>query len=62
MSKDREVMDIVEAAEFLGVSRDTMYRYADTKFVPAFKMGNRWKFLRSSLIEWCKKQEGKRDE
>lgn len=56
---EREVMDIVQAAKFLGISRDTLYLYAQKKIVPGFKIGGKgpWKFLRSSLIEWCKEQE-----
>ena len=48
----REVLDIREAAEYLGVSADTMYKYASDGFVPAFKLGNRWRFRRQRLIEW----------
>ena len=39
-SELREVMDIKEAAEYLGVSHDTMYHYASSAFIPAFKLGN----------------------
>jgi excisionase family DNA binding protein len=48
----REVMDIRQAAEYLGISGDTLYRYASEGFVPAFKLGNRWRFKRSLLDGW----------
>ena len=48
----REVMDIRQAAEYLGISGDTMYRYASEGFIPAFKLGNRWRFKRSLLDAW----------
>ena len=32
----REVMDIRQAADYLGISGDTLYRYASEGFVPAF--------------------------
>ncbi|MBS1803540.1 MAG: helix-turn-helix domain-containing protein [Acidobacteria bacterium] len=48
----REVLDIKQAAEFLGVSTDTLYKYACSGFVPAFKLGNRWRFKRSRLDAW----------
>jgi len=48
----REVMDIRAAAEYLGISPDTLYKYATERAVPAFKMGNRWRFKKSRLDEW----------
>jgi excisionase family DNA binding protein len=48
----REVMDIRQAASYLGVSGDTLYRYASEGFVPAFKLGNRWRFRKSLLDNW----------
>jgi hypothetical protein len=29
-----------------------LYRYASEGFVPAFKLGNRWRFKRSLLDAW----------
>lgn len=48
----REVMDIRQASGYLGISPDTLYRYASEGFVPAFKLGNRWRFKRSRLDQW----------
>ena len=48
----REVLDIRQAAEYLGVSDDTLYRYANEGSVPAFRLGNRWRFKRSLLDTW----------
>jgi excisionase family DNA binding protein len=47
-----EVMDIRMASDYLGISPDTLYKYASEGFVPAFKLGNRWRFKRSRLDEW----------
>ena len=54
----REVMDIRQAADYLGISGDTLYRYASEGFVPAFKLGNRWRFKRSLLDAWMVKMSG----
>ena len=54
----REIMDIREASQYLGISSDTLYKYAAEKTVPAFKLGNRWRFRRVALEEWMKKMEG----
>lgn len=51
-SEVREVMDIRQASDYLGISPDTLYKYASTSFIPAFKLGNRWRFKRSRLDEW----------
>jgi len=54
----REVMDIRQAADYLGVSADTLYRYASEGFVPAFKLGNRWRFRKSLLDGWMDEKCG----
>jgi excisionase family DNA binding protein len=48
----REVMDVRQCANYLGLSEDTLYMYAQTGFVPAFKLGNRWRFKMSLINEW----------
>ncbi len=54
----REVMDIRQAADYLGISSDTLYRYASEGFVPAFKLGNRWRFKKNLLDAWMDRQSG----
>jgi excisionase family DNA binding protein len=54
----REVMDIRQAADYLGISGDSLYRYANEGQVPAFKLGNRWRFKRSLLDAWMVEQSG----
>lgn len=45
----REVMDIRQASDYLGISPDTLYKYAMEGFLPAFKLGNRWRFKKDLL-------------
>ncbi|MDE1177266.1 MAG: helix-turn-helix domain-containing protein [Edaphobacter sp.] len=54
----REVMDIRQASEYLGISGDTLYRYASEGFIPAFKLGNRWRFKKSLLDSWMDEKSG----
>ncbi len=54
----REVMDIRQASDYLGISGDTLYRYASEGFVPAFKLGNRWRFRKSLLDAWMDEKSG----
>ena len=52
----REVMDIRQASDYLGISPDTLYKYASEGFVPAFKLGNRWRFKKSKLDQWMEEK------
>ena len=54
----REVMDIRQASEYLGISGDTLYRYASEGFIPAFKLGNRWRFRKTLLDAWMDEKSG----
>jgi len=61
MAETREVMDISEAAKYLGVSRETLYKYVCEEKIPAFKLGNRWKFKKTLLDRWMEKQSTRRE-
>src|SRR5271166_6169655 len=52
MTESREVMNIRQASQYLGVSPDTLYKYVNEQEIPAFKLGNRWRFKKSKLDEW----------
>jgi excisionase family DNA binding protein len=55
-SEIREVMDIRQASAYLGISPDSLYKYASEGFIPAFKLGNRWRFKKSRIDEWMDQQ------
>ena len=56
MGESREVMNIRQASQYLGVSRDTLYRYINEGVIPAFKLGNRWKFRKTILDRWMERK------
>lgn len=56
MADSREVMNIREASYYLGISPDTLYNYVSLRQIPAFKLGNRWKFKKTTLDRWMVKQ------
>lgn len=56
MSDLREVMNIREASQYLGISPDTLYRYVYEDKIPAFKLGNRWKFKKTILDRWIERK------
>src|SRR5437588_12678723 len=49
MADSREVMNIRQASQYLCVSPDTLYKYVGEQKIPAFKLGNRWRFKKSKL-------------
>jgi excisionase family DNA binding protein len=62
MTELREVMDIREASDYLGVSRETLYKYIYEERIPAFKLGNRWKFKKTVLDRWMERQSTRHEE
>src|SRR5207302_10479766 len=56
MADSREVMNIRQASQYLGVSTDTLYKYVYEEKIPAFKLGNRWKFKKTILDSWMERK------
>jgi len=56
MADSREVMNIRQASQYLGVSPDTLYKYVNEQTIPAFKLGNRWRFKKSRLDQWMEEK------
>jgi excisionase family DNA binding protein len=56
MERLKEVMTLREASEYLGISPDTLYKYLSEDRIPAFKLGNRWRFKKDLLDRWMEKK------
>ena len=52
MERSKEVMTLREASQYLGISPDTLYKYLGEDKIPAFKLGNRWRFKKDLLDRW----------
>jgi excisionase family DNA binding protein len=39
-------------AEYLGVSKETIYRWLERKKIPAHRIGKLWKFKPSEVDQW----------
>jgi excisionase family DNA binding protein len=61
MADAREVMNIRQASQYLGVSPDTLYKYVYEEKIPAFKLGNRWRFKKSKLDQWMEEKSTMRE-
>ena len=47
-----ELLTIKEVADYLHVARFTIYRLLANKKLPAFKVGNQWRFKRRMIDAW----------
>ena len=56
MERLKEVMTLREASQYLGISPDTLYKYLSEDRIPAFKLGNRWRFKKDLLDRWMEKK------
>jgi excisionase family DNA binding protein len=54
--ESREVMNVRQASQYLGISPDTLYRYITEGEIPAFKLGNRWKLRKTILDRWMERK------
>jgi excisionase family DNA binding protein len=52
-------MNIASAAEYLGISKGSMYRLVYDREVPHYKIGKRISFRRDELDEWISKSRVK---
>lgn len=51
-SLDDEILTLDEVAIFLKAGKRTVYRFAQSGEIPAFKLGGTWRFRRSELERW----------
>ena len=50
-----------EIAAYLGVKRDTVYKWIERKKMPSHKVGRLWKFRKEEIDEWIRSGEAKLD-
>jgi excisionase family DNA binding protein len=48
-------LSVDEIAGYLGVKRDTVYKWIDRKHMPAHKVGRLWKFRKEEVDQWVRK-------
>ncbi|MBA55339.1 MAG: transcriptional regulator [Pseudomonadales bacterium] len=49
---ESEILTIKQVAEYLKVNERTIYRLANKGDIPAFKVGNNWRFKASAIEAW----------
>jgi excisionase family DNA binding protein len=54
-SMQENLLTAEQVARYLRVDKFTVYRLITQKKIPAFKVGNQWRFKRKLLEDWLKK-------
>lgn len=47
-------LSVEEVAHYLGISKETIYRWLEKKKIPAHRIGKLWKFQLSEVDSWVK--------
>ena len=50
-------LSVAEICTYLGIKRDTVYKWISEKKLPAHRIGKLWKFKISEVDEWVDKQD-----
>ena len=52
-------LSLEEIAIYLGIKRDTVYKWINRKKMPAHKVGSLWKFKRDEIDDWIRSGEAR---
>jgi len=55
MEKTEEILTIDQTGKFLKVGKSTLYKMARNGKIPASKVGREWRFVKSDIIKWIKR-------
>jgi len=47
-------LSVDDIAAYLGIKRDTVYRWISERSLPGHKIGRLWKFRKEEIDEWVK--------
>ena len=54
---DTEFLTVEEVAEYLRLPLSTVYKLAQDKKLPGFKVGKHWRFRKETFDQWIRAQE-----
>lgn len=46
------LMTVEDLASYLNLSKETVYKMVQKKKIPAMKIGNQWRFKKTSIDKW----------
>lgn len=50
----KDVLSVEDACMYLKLAKPTLYKFARSGTVPAFKIGSVWRFHKESLDQWMR--------
>lgn len=53
----KDVMDIIELSEYIGIGRSKIYSLIRQKKIPASKIGRQYRFSKELVDGWLKEQD-----
>ncbi|HEB94385.1 MAG TPA: DNA-binding protein [Gammaproteobacteria bacterium] len=56
LAMESDILTIKEVAGYLKVNERTIYRLVNKGDIPAFKVGNAWRFERDKIVLWMEEQ------
>ena len=59
-AKRDEIMTMDELAEYLKISKSTLYTLAQDNKLPGQKIGKRWRFRKAVIDQWLGENRAKR--
>ncbi len=62
MSEQEAWASVDDVAKHLGIAKDTVYRWIESKGMPAHKVGRLWKFKLSQVDAWIEAGGASADE
>jgi excisionase family DNA binding protein len=51
---DDRWLSVDEIAAYLGIKRDTVYKWIDEKAMPSHRLGRYWKFRKDEIDTWVR--------
>ena len=57
MPDANEFLTAEEVSTYLRIPLSTIYKLAQDKVLPGFKVGKHWRFRREKILDWIKQKE-----
>ena len=52
---EEKLLSVDDVCEYLGIGRDTIYKWIAAKKLPAYRLGRLWKFKKKEVDKWIER-------
>lgn len=52
---EEKLLSVDDLCEYLGIGRDTIYKWISVKNLPAYRLGRLWKFKKKEVDKWIER-------